>query len=104
MHLLDGPSHPRGESAAELAQGALASRRFSTRGQNFESRHPRQSVPTCWPSCGTKNGRAAEDRPVPEGNYALRKIHNSIGAALGVTLDDFGDAGYAKGRIDEMMA
>jgi hypothetical protein len=40
----------------------------------------------------------------------INEIHNSIGAALGVTnaagqpLDDFGDAGYAKGRIDEMMA
>ena len=44
------------------------------------------------------------------GNFGINKIHNSIGAALGLLnaagqpLDDFGAADYEKGRIDAMMA
>jgi hypothetical protein len=70
---------------------------------------PHGSTNLPWVVAGSAGG-ALKTGQYLKGNYTINKIHNSIGAAVGVTnaagqpLDDFGDASYAKGRIDEMMA
>lgn len=62
-----------------------------------------------WIVAGGASGKLKTGQYI-RGNFTVNKIHNSIGAAVGLTngagqpLDDFGDSSYPKGRIDAMMA
>jgi hypothetical protein len=70
---------------------------------------PHGSTNLPWVVAGGAGG-ALKTGQYLRGNFTVNKIHNSIGAALGLTnasgqpLDDFGAADYEKGRIDAMMA
>ncbi|HEY6079781.1 MAG TPA: hypothetical protein VIW29_13295, partial [Polyangiaceae bacterium] len=69
--------------------------------------HGQTNLP--WVVAGSAGGALKTGQYV-KGTYTINRIHNSIGAALGVTnadgmpLDDFGDDAYPKGHIDQMMA
>jgi hypothetical protein len=70
---------------------------------------PHGSTNLPWVVAGGAGGKLKTGQYI-RGNFTVNKIHNSIGAALGLTngagqpLDDFGAADYEKGRIDAMMA
>jgi hypothetical protein len=68
--------------------------------------HGSNDVP--WVVAGSCGGKLQTGQ-FRDGDWTINKIHNTIGAALGLTngsggpLDDFGDAGYQKGHIDGML-
>jgi hypothetical protein len=70
---------------------------------------PHGSTNLPWVVAGGAGGKLKCGQYI-RGNFTVNKIHNSIGAALGLTnaagqpLDDFGAEDYEKGRIDAMMA
>lgn len=70
---------------------------------------PHGSTNLPWVVAGSAGGRLKTGQLI-RGSFTINKIHNSIGAALGLTnsagepLDDFGASSYEKGRIDQMMA
>ncbi len=68
--------------------------------------HGSQDVP--WVVAGSAGGKLSTGQ-FRDGDWTINKIHNTIGAAVGLTngagepLDDFGDAGYEPGHIDGML-
>lgn len=70
---------------------------------------PHGSTNLPWVVAGGAGGALKTGQYI-RGNFTINKIHNSIGAAVGLTnaagqpLDDFGADDYEKGRIDAMMA
>jgi hypothetical protein len=70
---------------------------------------PHGSTNVPWVVAGGAGGKLKTGQYL-RGNYGINKIHNTIGAALGVTgaggelLNDFGADDYEPGRIDAMMA
>jgi hypothetical protein len=70
---------------------------------------PHGSTNVPWVVAGGAGGKLKTGQYI-RGNFGINKIHNSIGAALGLTngagqpLDDFGAEDYEPGRIDAMMA
>jgi hypothetical protein len=69
---------------------------------------PHGSTNLPWVLAGSAGGALRTGQYV-RGNWTINRIHNTIGAAVGVTngagepLDDFGDSGYAKGHIDGLL-
>lgn len=70
---------------------------------------PHGSTNVPWVVAGSAGGKLRTGQYI-RGNFTINKIHNSIGAAVGVTngsgqpLDNFGASSYEPGRIDAMMA
>jgi hypothetical protein len=68
--------------------------------------HGSRDVP--WVVAGSCGGKLQTGQ-FRDGDWTINKIHNTIGAAVGLTnaaggpLDDFGDPGYEKGHIDGML-
>jgi Protein of unknown function (DUF1552) len=69
---------------------------------------PHGSTNLPWIVAGSAGGKLKTGQYL-RGNFTINKLHNSIGAAVGVTnaagepLDDFGAADYEKGPIAAMM-
>jgi hypothetical protein len=69
---------------------------------------PHGSTNVPWVVAGGAGGKLKTGQYI-RGNFGINKIHNTIGAALGVMsngqlLNDFGADDYEPGRIDAMMA
>jgi hypothetical protein len=68
--------------------------------------HGSRDVP--WVVAGSAGGKLNTGQFL-DGDWTINKIHNTIGAAVGMTnatgqpLDDFGDAGYETGHIPGML-
>lgn len=69
--------------------------------------HGSRNLP--WVLAGSCGGALRTGRYI-RGDWTINKIHNVIGAAVGVKnangapLDDFGDASYGKGHVDGLLA
>jgi hypothetical protein len=70
---------------------------------------PHASRPVPWVLAGSAGGNLRTGQYV-RGDWTINKIHNVIGAALGMTnaagsgpLDDFGDSGYSKGYVEGLL-
>jgi len=91
-----------GISASGLRPSAARRRRDRFWFNDLSDGPPHGSTNLPWVVAGSAGG-ALKTGQYLKGNYTINKIHNSIGAALGVTnaagqpLDDFGDADYREG-------
>lgn len=95
-------------SSVQTPTGTLLDDGVSAWFNDLASGPPHGSKPVPWVLAGGAAGKLHTGQYI-SGDFTINKMLNTIGAAVGMTnaegapLDDFGDAGYAKGHIDGML-